>query len=260
MRHTDDFGQDLQQTDEMRDLRRLGVDTMPYRHRDLVLKEDWIIAVRYFSQGVLRFNDADWSDKKLNLVLQLDIPDAVARGWLIDRLFAPDFYQHTEDTDFADLHGQHGRADSGNLADIIVLPSRIRGRSPLHFAATQRGVGEVASLTARRETPDIFLTPEALDDFMVARFRFCLFELSQLMENQLWVLEPENHALQIPSAIQTRLDFIGGLAELNEIFDYTEYLEPALRAFMRLFLNVSNDEALLRMRQRERVATALEAN
>lgn len=211
--------------DVLRDMEKLGVNTAPYRSPEVILQTNRLIAARSRVRGLLLMEGAYWSPKRLEMVLKLDISDGETRGILVKALFAPAFFED-KPLAFSDFHKPF--EDNAKPANVISLfPSRETGAPPM--------------------------MQEDLDDFMVSNFRFCLFELSQLFENQLWILDPENRTPTVSPAVKTRLAMISGLAELNGMFDYTEHLEASLRAFMRLFMDMSNDEELRALRERDQL-------
>lgn len=173
------------------------------------------------------------SHKELDFLLRADIPDDHARKMIIQTLFIDRVYNH-ELLSLLDIE-----------KETATLKETIEKDYGPEIYETE---GEYANNNkyfekATEIKPDPFREVQ-VQKYVLSQFCFCLMKLAQLPETFIWISNPEVE-LWIPDDIQITLKAISAMTP-EKYFDRTAYLEGALRAFMRIYLDVSDDVALAR--------------
>ncbi len=256
---------DERESEAARDLQALGFDEQRLKNPFPVFAAPSFQAISAVRDIKALFADSerrDLSAKELNLMLQTDIPDPEVRRRLVAILFEQGFYRYTA-TDLGDvldeLNGKMGESDGAPPDNVVVA-----GRTPAEIGA-RKDPGTVRQVPAETddEVPVVdlgalvdqgrrmaqnaisdanYLTQglDRLYEHAISQFCFCLAELSHMPENMMWATEPQRFKLFVPGHVRERLSFISSMAAVYGFFDYAAHVEPALRAFMRVYLGIAS--------------------
>ncbi|MDZ4244640.1 MAG: hypothetical protein U1D98_01835 [Candidatus Gracilibacteria bacterium] len=263
------------------DIAALGFDlTAPKLLERVEITEESLLGLipelRKEIELAMKENFLHLSKKELNLLLQLDIPNDEARQYLIELLFGEGSLRRhpTRIIDSCEeltkiLNGEITEEEKFNLSAALVangepIPGptqrKVEPRRTLMSAANDRSYHDVVRsvVTGKDGLPTIQSTQRFTDDemrFMKARkdhsleytesnFAYCIFQLALLPENIAWITDPENHHMYVSRNIADQMLAIECMSIDYEFFMYTNHVEGALRAFMRVYLGVYNDKAL----------------
>ncbi len=218
------------------------------------------------------------SGKELEFLLQLDIPDVFVRMTLIQVLFSGKVFQrdllNLVDVDelirlgakkplFAgekeDTRPDAKMYNLGRSYDEVSAQKAERGiSSPLR--GEHYDVSSIARNVRRRRSSVSGRSSESFADeahrravfveYVESTFAFCVSRLAQNAKNILWIQDTEKFSLEIPSDIRRRLDIVKYLCEKMGYFPFVEHLDAAVRAYMRVYLGTSNDDAPRKSREK----------
>ena len=225
-----------------KDLQDLGLDLdfpeIEQVEINLDMLSEILPVLRIKIEQVMKDSSIHLSRKELNLLLQLDIPNAEARSILLDLFFTENSLRRGPTNILDSIEALNKILHEDNESFIPRVVREVETRDD--------GVREIKTRPRFTDNEIRFIQARSkhMENYVQSNFAFLMFKLALLPENAAWIMEPDNHEMHVPSDIAKQFGQLEAICIDNGFFMYTSYVEESLRAFMRVYLGVYNDSAL----------------